>query len=98
MRNLIVEDEAKADVREAHNWYEKQERGLGTRFESHLNEVLVWIDDNVGICREFLPGVRRHNMKIFPYSVFFTVTHTELRVVAVLHGARHPRIVGKRMG
>lgn len=96
MRTLIVEDEAKADLKEAHDWYEKRERGLGARFESHLQDASSWIDENVGLCLEFLPGVRRHHMKVFPYSVFFTVTDTELRVVAVLHAARHPRIVRKR--
>jgi plasmid stabilization system protein ParE len=98
MRSLIVEDEARADINEAHDWYEEKEPGLGARFESHLDDALAWIDENVGLCREVLPGVHRYNLRVFPYSLFIAVTDTEIRVLGVLHGARAPDMMRRRTG
>lgn len=98
MREIRLEPEAAADVREAHLWYERNEPGLGVRFEARVEEACAWISENTALCREWRPGVRKYGVKVFPFAIYFRELGDEIRILAVLHGARDPRIVEDRLG
>ncbi|MCC7510378.1 MAG: type II toxin-antitoxin system RelE/ParE family toxin [Planctomycetes bacterium] len=90
MASVSLEPEALADIDEAHNWYERRQPGLGDRFEDHPDDVFEWILSNLKACSEVRPGIRKHNLRTFPYTVYFRAVPQGIVVFAVLHGARHP--------
>jgi plasmid stabilization system protein ParE len=97
MRAVILEPEAFADITEAHDWYEERRPGLGAEFEAHLDTTLDWIARNVGLCKIVRPAIRRHLVRVFPYAVYFRTAGSEVRVTAVLHGARGPETIRSRL-
>ena len=90
---VVIRPAAERDLVEAASWYEDERRGLGERF---LREVRL----SLGIIGE-LPRayailrrtkrLRRCRVVGFPYSIYFWIEGGMVVVVAVLHGARHPR-------
>ena len=97
MLALILEPEAYVDIQDAHDWYESRRPGLGARFEAHVDQTLLWIAENAGLCIEHRPGIRKRMVRVFPYLVYFTATPDEIRVVAVLHGARDQAALRRRL-
>ena len=97
MPTVSLEPEAYLDIQEAQDWYEDQDPGLGARFESYVNAALDWISGNIGLCREVRPGVHVHLVNVFPYLVYFRLVEGGARVFAVIHSARNPRIVWRRL-
>jgi plasmid stabilization system protein ParE len=53
------------------------------------------IVDRIGTTPQQFPtvegGIRRAQLRRFPYSLFFRVDAKEIRIVACLHGSRDPR-------
>lgn len=94
---LVLEPEAQADIEQAHDWYESKVHGLGLRFEEHLDIAFQWIVENVQLCRVVGKDVRRYNLGVFPFSIYFQEVQGSLRVIAVLHGARNPQVMQRRL-
>ena len=92
-RQLIINEEAEANISEAAFWYQKQRDGLGEEF---LAEVRVSIDSAVSNPRGYrrlrrIPEVRRVLTRRFPYRIFFVVRPDAIIVFRVIHGSRHDR-------
>lgn len=92
---------AEADIQEAAEWYEKQERGVGKKFLNELRSVLIRIQ---GMPRQF-PVVdknhptdpRRALFPRFPYAIYFVLNQEQkATVLAVLHQHQHPETWKKR--
>lgn len=81
---------AKLDVQEAREWYGAHSSELEERFASALAEVLASVLANPRSYQEIEPQVRRALVPSFPYFVYYRLTPQEVRVLAVLHTARHP--------
>ena len=90
MRRLELREEAESEVVAAAVYYESERPGLGFRFESELNKMIVRVVESPLQFREIDPGVRRALLQIFPYGVFFAAEHDVVLVIAVLHLHRHP--------
>lgn len=89
---LEIRPTARRDITDARDWYREQPaEGLDLRFVQELDRVFEsLVEHPVGfpvVYRDF----RRANLKRFPYSVFFQVKAGLVRVLAVVHQARHPR-------
>jgi plasmid stabilization system protein ParE len=85
-----LREEAELDLAEAATWYESQRSGLGNEF---LDSVLEAFDHICGN-PETYPMVHRSTHRAllprFPFAVFYRVVESEIVVVAVMHGSRHP--------
>jgi plasmid stabilization system protein ParE len=90
---LIVRSEARQDVADAADWYDRQLSGLGDRFVGEYIDALTRIESaplSFGML-ETVPGVPNlHRCQIhkFPYVVVFRVLPAEVLVVAVIHTSR----------
>lgn len=85
-----LREEAELDLTEAASWDESQRTGLGHEFLGSVLEAL----DHIGTNPDAYPVVHRRTHRAvlfrFPFAVFFRVVESEVVVVSVMHGSRHP--------
>ncbi len=93
MSHLVrIRPEAECDVREAVSWYEEQHPGLGRELILELDAVYERLAENPRLYADIRRGIRRAIVRRFPYGVFYLVTDTEIRVIAVVDMARNPSV------
>lgn len=78
----------RADLAEAFAWYEEQTPELGDSFREESAVVLRRLAQEPMIYRVRFAGIRRLNLRRFPYGTFYFVTGQTVVVLGVLHGAR----------
>ena len=76
------------DIREAYVWYERQERGLGRRFNQELRAILRRLPKDALLYALRFDDIRRVNLPSFPHGVFYFADESRVVVLGVLHGAR----------
>lgn len=94
--NLIVQQEAEADIADAYRWYEAQRPGLG---QDSLEAVEGALERIVEQPLRYAPvhrDTRRTFLRRFPYVVFHVRLDDSVHVIAVLHQRRNPRLVRRR--
>lgn len=91
-RSIRVRPEAERDVEAAFAWYEEQRAGLGREFLYELDVVYQRIAKFPFLYAELYRGLRQVRVRRFPVGVFYLVSPTEIRIVAVIHAARSPRV------
>lgn len=92
---VSIRPEAKADLRQAHDWYEERLPGLGNEFLADLAESLLKIEDQPERFPFYYRGFRRTLARRFPYKIFFRIVGRDVIVFRVLHGAQnHPHKLG----
>ena len=87
---IRLRDEAERDAALAASWYEDQREGLGQEFLDELLATFEAISDHPRAYPVLHRDVRRALMRRFPFGVFFQTTASDIVVVAVFHGSRHP--------
>lgn len=88
---------ARAELIEAHGWYEAEAPGLGHRFRAEIDSVVERMADNPRQFPMVFKTLRRARAKKFPYALFFLVEPEALLVVACFHSSRDPRQWQKRV-
>ena len=89
---LVVRRQAKADIREAARWYERQRVGLGRAFVQQTDALLDLIRLNPKQYQVVYREVRRGIPRRFPYGVFYRIEGSEILVFAVVDLHRDPSI------
>jgi plasmid stabilization system protein ParE len=92
VRNIRVRPEAERDVETAFAWYEEQRAGLGREFLHELDVVYERLAKFPFLYAELYRGLRRARVRRFPVGVFYLIGPAEIRIVAVVHAARSPRV------
>lgn len=89
MTRLIVLPEARDDLADAQDWYERQRRGHGKRFLDHVSECFESIRRSPGI-HQRLDGTNVHVnlVRDFPYIVLYRVEPRRAVNFAVMHTSR----------
>ncbi len=88
MRSLEQHWLVRFDIQEAYRWYERQQAGLGRRFNRELRPLLKRLPHDALLYAVRFSDIRRVNVPSFPYGVFYLVTEQNVVVLGVLHGAR----------
>jgi plasmid stabilization system protein ParE len=96
-RPVVLRRAARADVDEAFDWYESQQSGLGTTFVMRVRATLEQIAERPHLYDLVLGDVRRAVVRGLPYTIFYRVEPSRIRVLAVFHTARDPRIWQSRL-
>ncbi len=91
-RIVRVRREAEREIETAFAWYEEQRPGLGREFLDELEVVYERLAAFPLSHTNVYRGLRRARLRRFPVGVFYLVTETEIRVVAVVHFARNPTV------
>ncbi|HYX29355.1 MAG TPA: hypothetical protein VE863_12395 [Pyrinomonadaceae bacterium] len=89
-RRTFVRPEAQNDIREAAQWYEEREIGLGVRFLREVRASLERIADDRLSFPVIEHDVRRTLLHKFPYSIYFVSKSNAVSGIAVLHQHRQP--------
>ena len=87
---LVVRQQAKADIREAARWYERQRVGLGRAFVQEIDALLDRVRLNPMQYQVVHLGVRRAIPRRFPYGVFYRIDGADILVFAVVNLHRDP--------
>ena len=93
---VTIQPQAKADLRNAHDWYEERCAGLGDEFLADHAEALLRMESDPERFPLYYRGFRRVLTHRFPYKIFFRIVERNIIVVRILHGAQdHPRELQK---
>lgn len=82
---LVVRGRAKADIRRAARWYERQREGLGAEFVGEVDAALSRIEANPEQYQVIHRDVRHAITRRFPYGVFYRIRGSIVVVSAVIH-------------
>lgn len=89
---LIIRDEAEAELEEAYQWYEAQKTGLGKDLVLRVDACLSLIRKNPYAYSVKYKQVRQAFVHRFPYSIFYVVVEDAIVVLSVFHSKRTPAI------
>lgn len=92
MYTLEVSNAVKRDVRTIYLWYEEEQKGLGERFLQEFERMVTNLQQNPLNFPVVLGNKRRQVFRVFPYCNYFILRGKTIRLLAVVHGKRHPRI------
>lgn len=83
--DLLVRGRAKADIRRAAKWYERQKEGLGKRFVAEVDAALERIEANPEQYQIVHRNIQHAITRGFPYGVFYRIRGNKISVFAVVH-------------
>jgi plasmid stabilization system protein ParE len=90
IRRLIVRAAARADIAEAHRWYEERSEGLGLEFARSVDACFDLVRRNPNAYPKLQKEARRALLNGFPFAVFFRVRHDTISIVSCIHVRRSP--------
>jgi toxin ParE1/3/4 len=93
---LFLRAEAKVDIREAYEWYEDRQTGLGKRFLGAVRKTLQEVESAPLRFRRVRDGIRRAPLSGFPYAIFFVPEEDFTVVLACFHARRDPARLHER--
>ena len=82
--------EAEAEMLSAAKFYETQQKDIGKRFLTSIQDALNRIQVNPLLYREIEDGVRRCLTMTFPFGVVFRIMPDTFVIIAVMHLHRDP--------
>jgi len=82
---LVVRSRAKADIRRAAKWYEKQRKGLGVTFVAEVDKAIAQIEANPEQFQVIYQDIRHAITHRFPYGVFYRIKKNTIVVSALIH-------------
>ena len=94
---IVLRPEARDDLLQARDWYERQSAGLGTVFEQKVDQLLARIEAMPGLYAVTFQAVRPAKLRKFPYVLYCRMLTDRIEVLAILHGGRDPRVWQRRI-
>ena len=82
---------ARAELREAREWYEARVAGLGFEFTRAVEAALMAIQRSPEVYPVLYEEVRQAVLRRFPYSLLFVLEADRVLVLACFHHRRDPR-------
>lgn len=95
---LFYFDEALLDIRDAKEWYFKQQKGLEKRFAEDVKQCIYRVQKDPLRYEVKYKGVRLAHCATFPYSIHFYIDEPAKRlvIIAIVHQHRHPEFAKGR--
>ena len=81
---------AKAELIEARDYYDEIIFGLGENFLDEFEKLFYKINENPTLYPKAINNIRKCNLKIFPFSIYFDISKDIIRVLAISHHKRKP--------
>lgn len=85
------------EVREAADWYEERQAGLGAALVDAFEHGLRQIADHPQAWHALGSRLRRYRLDRFPYGIIYHLLDDTARVVAFAHHRRRPRYWRSRL-
>jgi toxin ParE1/3/4 len=90
-RRLVLTPLALEDLKDATEWYERQQEGLGDRFGRFVQDKFGEIQQAPDQFAIQFDDVRIAIVKTFPYLILFEADPGQIVIQAVYHARRNPR-------
>lgn len=92
MYKAVILTLARQDIKEAAQWYNQRQLGLGKRFVRHIREKINFVRENPKAIPIRYTNVRTAVLEVFPYMIHFVVDDENKRIIvsAVLSVHRNP--------
>jgi plasmid stabilization system protein ParE len=84
--------EARVELNDAVDWYQRQRAGLGSKFFAQVQAVFNRIAANPQLHAQVHGPVRKAAVRRFPYVVLYREEAGEVVVISVFHTSRDPSI------
>jgi plasmid stabilization system protein ParE len=94
---VLFRPEARGDVVDARDWYERQSSGLGAEFVRALEAAVAVAQRSPEAFPSIGADFRRVLLRRFPYSLVYQMHGDVLVVLACFHQRRDPRSLGERL-
>lgn len=94
---IVITESAADDLAEGYLFYEEQQAGLGTYFESFLLAEIRSLLLYAGVHEVHFGKYFRKITDRFPYAIYYTVDEDMIRTQAVVDTRRNPKWIGKRL-
>ena len=88
--NPVFHPDAALEFEEAVRYYHARGRMLGDRFAAEVRFAIRRIVETPDCWRVLDEDVRRCLVRVFPYSVLYTIEPNFILIVAVMHAKRQP--------
>jgi plasmid stabilization system protein ParE len=91
---ILIDEDAICDIREAAEWYENVQKGLGNRFTAQVKSQITGLK-KMPFAGSFRTETTRSLLvKKFPFIIYYVVAElkTIVEIHAVLHTSRNPEI------
>jgi len=82
--------EAKFELRDAVDYYDKQQPGLGRRLWPEVDEHISWISLHPDVPRLRSGGYRRVNLRVFPYYLAYIARGEVIWILSIAQTSRRP--------
>lgn len=89
--SILVRPKAKADIREAALWYEKQHAGLAGPFLLSVAKAIDGLRATPKMHQIVVDDIRRKLLQRFPYFLYYQVEESRVVVVGLFHTSRDPQ-------
>ena len=96
---LLIEADAREEIRKGSDWYEAREAGVGGRFAVVIDKYLRKIVSDPFRYPKAAPTTHRAKITGWPYSIYFTVLQEKrlVKIVAVWQGNQDPAKLRRRL-
>jgi len=89
--HLELRPQVLTDLRDAAEWYEKEQQGLGSRVQDAFFTAVSAAAQNPEMYLKAHGEFRRILLKRFPYALYFRILEGAIVFVLLFHGARDPQ-------
>jgi plasmid stabilization system protein ParE len=97
MIELILLQQADADIQAAFDRYENYQEGRGEVFMHHLDAAFTLLRQNPEMAPPYAGSYRRMLVRDFPYGIFYSVQPSRLVVVAVMDLRQDPETIRRKL-
>jgi len=88
--NLVIKEEAVADIQNIYDYYEECKLGLGDRFLNILEEYLESVQKHPLHYQIKRKTFREATIRVFPYLIIYEIEDTNVIVYAVFNTSKNP--------
>jgi len=92
--NVIIEDDAKQDLRDSFLFYEAEEPGAGWYFLDKMQAELQTLGGFGGVHRQRF-GLHFYASKRFPHGIYYRVENDTVQITAIIDSRRDPKLIRK---
>ena len=92
MYKVLILPVAKQDIKEAADWYNSRQVGLGKRFTNQVREKVNLIKQNPYSSTNRYEKIRTAVLDVFPFMIHYLIDASDKLVIitAILHTSRNP--------
>ena len=94
---LLVRPEARHDIGDAAEWYEKRQDGIGKQFVAAVDKAIGKIEAKPALYSQRYRDLRRVLVERFPYAVYYREIGNDVVVYAVLHQRQDFKVLDDRL-